>query len=184
VNPTLSQKSWQWIKERKGFQSHELANAMNVSLRKAQNAIEHLKKVGAIETSHRAFKGTLYVPIENAAPFLPGKNTISPQPKSIRQRMWNAMRYLTKFTIADIQAASDCSKSSVEKYLSDLRKYGYVATVKKQNVKSPMSLRTGNFNRYLLINNTGHKYPVMGVKGMRDQNLNKLMPEIEQRKVK
>lgn len=182
MSQTLSQSSWKWIKKRPEFRSKELATAMEITLHQAQMVISHLQKLNAITTSHRGYNGAVYIPVPDAKPHLPGKNPTSARKKCLRQKIWSAVRYLQKFTIADVQAAADCSKASVERYLSDLRKHGYVVTVKGQNVKAPMSSRRGHRNQYLLINNTGHKYPVMGANGMRDQNRNKLVPAIKDKK--
>ncbi|WP_299072794.1 hypothetical protein [uncultured Paraglaciecola sp.] len=176
MTKTLSQRSWEWIKTRPEFLSKELASAMDVNLHQAQMVISHLKDLGAIKSSHRGYKGTVYLAVEGATPHLPGKNPTSPRKKCIRQKIWNAIRFLNKFTIPEIMAAADCSKANVESYLTHLRRYGYVATVRKQNVKLSMAKRRGHLNQYLLINNTGHKYPVVSAKGMRDQNQNILIP--------
>lgn len=178
MSQTLSQRSWEWIKTKPEFLAKELAKEMDISLHQSQMVISHLKDLGAIESSHRGYNGTVYLAVEGITPHLPGKNTTSPRKKCIRQKIWNAIRYLNKFTIPEVMAAADCSKANVESYLMHLRRYGYVATVRKQNVKLPMSKRKGHCNQYLLINNTGHKYPVVSAKGIRDQNQNKLIPLI------
>lgn len=178
MTQTLSQRSWAWIKTQKKFGSKDLASEMDVTLNQAQMVIDHLKNLGAIESSHRGFKGAVYLCIDNAEPHLPGKNSTSPRPTSVRQRMWQAIRYLNKFTVEDVISTAECSRSSAEKFISDLRKYQYIAVVRKINVRAPMSKRTGQLNQYLLVNNTGHKYPVLGPKGMRDQNKDKLVPLI------
>ncbi|MGQ8367105.1 hypothetical protein [Glaciecola sp. 1036] len=173
---TLSQRSWEWIKHQHTFSSKELASEMDVSLAQAQNAIYHLKTLGAVRSMHRGYKGTVYSKIENAKPFLPGKNATSPRGVCVRQRIWQTIRYLTKFTVNEVIASAECSRASVEKFISDLQKYNYVVSVRQVKVTDPMRKRTGNGHTYLLINNTGRKYPVMSEKGMRDQNLDRLMP--------
>lgn len=175
MTETLSQRSWAWIKTQQSFGSRDLASEMDVTLYQAQMVIDHLRNLGAVLSSHRGYNGAVYQPVENCEPHLPGKNSTSPQPSSVRQRMWQTIRFLHTFTIEDVMTSAECSRSSAEKFISDLRKYEYIAITRKINVRAPMTKRTGRRNKYLLINNTGRKYPVLGPNGMRDQNLNKIM---------
>lgn len=173
---TLSQRSWEWIKNRGEFGSKDLSRDMDITLKQAQMIISHLTTLGAITSLRRGYNGAVYARVEGVEPHLPGKNATSPRKVCIRQRVWQAMRFYQTFTIADIMAAAECSKSSVERYISDLRRYKYVTAVRRQNVRTSMAKRRGHQNRYLLLVNTGHKYPVMSAKGLRDQNRNELVP--------
>ena len=53
MSQTLSQRSWEWIKEQPDFHSNELAKEMEVSLYQAQMVIDHLKQLGAVTTVNR-----------------------------------------------------------------------------------------------------------------------------------
>lgn len=177
MQKTLSQRSWEWIKRQPDFQSKELAKEMEVSLHEAQMVIDHLKKRGAVQTINNRRKPVVYAKVARAKPHLPGKNPTSPQPNSIRQKIWQAMRFLEVFTIPEIVALADCKKSNVERFLTDLCRYQYVARISTFNKRSPMAKRKGWHNRYRLLENTGRKYPVVRSTGLFDQNLQQLVPK-------
>ena len=175
MSQTLSQRSWEWIKEQPDFHSNELAKEMEVSLYQAQMVIDHLKQLGAVTTVNRKANPVVYAKVARAKPHLPGKNTTSPQPGSKRQKIWQAMRYLEVFTIPEIVALAECSRSSVERYLTDLCRYQYVVKLSGFNKHASMAKRRGWHNRYRLLSNTGHMYPIARQAGLYDQNLKKLV---------
>ena len=175
MSQTLSQRSWEWIKEQPDFHSTELAKEMEVSLHQAQMVIDHLKQLGAVITVNRRANPVVYAKVARAKPHLPGKNTTSPQPRSKRQKIWQAMRYLEVFTIPEIMALAQCSKSSVERYLTDLCRFQYVVKISSFNKRAPMARRRGWHNRYRLLSNTGHMYPIARQDGLFDQNLKKMV---------
>ena len=175
MRETLSQRSWEWIKKQPDFHSHELAKEMDVSLHQAQMVIDHLKTLGAVETINSKAKPVVYAKVARAKPHLPGKNPTSPQPTSIRQRIWQAMRFLEVFTIPEVMGLAECSKSSVERYLTDLCRYQYVVKLSGFNKRASMAKRRGWHNRYRLLSNTGHMYPIARQAGLYDQNLKKLV---------
>jgi hypothetical protein len=176
-NKTLSQRSWEWIKQQQDFGSSELAAHMEVSLKSAQMVISHLQDLQAITTISVGVKPVVYQAVEDVTPHLPGKNQTAERPKSIRQKLWQAMRFLGDFTVADLQAHAECSRSSVERYLSDLVRYEYVFITRPQRRKASMAQRKGFSVRYRLLKNTGHKYPVIRPTGLYDQNLKKLVEQ-------
>lgn len=179
MRETLSQRSWEWIKEQPDFHSYELAKEMEISLHQAQMVISHLKERGAVKTINRNSNPVVYAKVSRAKPHLPGKNLTSPQPKSIRQRIWQIMRFLEVFTIPEVMALAECSKSSVERYLTDLCRFGYVAKISSFNKRAPMAKRRGWHNRYRLLENTGCKYPIARPEGLYDQNLKRLIERPE-----
>ncbi|MEE2025060.1 hypothetical protein [Alkalimonas mucilaginosa] len=174
---TLSQRAWEWIKEQPDFGSAELAAHMDVSLKSAQMVIAHLQDLKAIETTSQGVKPVVYQAVPGANPHLPGKNTTAVRPKSQRQRIWQAARFLGEFTIADIQATAECSRNSIERYLCDLVRFEYVVIKRGLNRKASMKERTGRPVRYRLSKNTGHKYPIVRDNGLYDQNLKVLVPK-------
>lgn len=175
-NKTLSQRAWEWIKQQPDFGSAELAEHMDVSLKSAQMVIAHLQDLKAITTISTGVKPVVYQAVKDAAPHLPGKNQTAERPKSIRQKLWQAMRFLTDFTVADLQANAECSRSSAERFLSDLVRYEYVFITRPQRRNASMAQRKGFAVRYRLLKNTGHKYPVIRPTGLYDQNLKQLVP--------
>ena len=175
-NKTLSQRAWEWIEKQPNFGSAELAKHMDVSLKSAQMVIAHLQDLKAIETISTGVKPVVYQAVKDAKPHLPGKNKTAERPKSIRQKLWQAMRFLNDFTVADLQANAECSRASVERFLSDLVRYEYVFITRPQRRKATMAERKGSAVRYRLLKNTGHKYPVVRAAGLYDQNIKKLVP--------
>lgn len=182
-NQTLSQRSWEWIKSQPNFHSNELAKIMDIELHSAQMVIDHLKKLGCVITTNSNAKPVVYAAVKHAAPHLPGKNKVSPQPNSIRQKIWQAIRWTERFTIDEIASLAECSRNSVERYVSDLRKYGYVARLTKPSVKVSNAKRKGVNAVYRLIKNTGPKYPVIGQKCStpRDQNTGEKLVPLEKK---
>lgn len=174
-NQTLSQRAWEWIEQQQDFGSAELAAHMEVSLKSAQMVISHLQDLKAIATISTGVKPVVYQAVAGAKPHLPGKNQTAERPKSIRQKLWQAMRFLGDFTVADLQANAECSRASAERFLSDLVRYEYVFITRPQRRNARMAQRKGFSVRYRLLKNTGHKYPVIRPTGLYDQNLKKLV---------
>ena len=90
-NKTLSQRAWEWIEKQPNFGSAELAKHMDVSLKSAQMVIAHLQDLKAIETISTGVKPVVYQAVKDAKPHLPGKNKTAERPKSIRQKLWQAI---------------------------------------------------------------------------------------------
>lgn len=176
-NKTLSQRAWEWIKSQPDFGSAELAAHMDVSLKSAQMVIGHLQELKAIETVSVGVKPVVYRAVQGATPHLPGKNQTAVRPKSQRQKIWQAMRFLGEFTISDLEAASESSRCSIERFISDLVRFEYVIIKRGLQLKAPMAQRTGSQVRYRLAKNTGRKYPIARTNELYDQNLKALVPK-------
>lgn len=168
---TLSQRAWEWIKTKPDFGSAELAQHMDVSLKSAQMVIGHLQEQKAIETISQGVKPVVYRAKAGVNPHLPGKNQTAFRPKSQRQRIWQAMRFLGEFTVSDIEATAESTRSSIERFISDLVRFEYVVIKRGLKLNAPMSERTGSQVRYRLLQNTGHKYPIARGQELYDQNL-------------
>ncbi|WP_102798758.1 hypothetical protein [Bowmanella denitrificans] len=174
-NRTTSQTSWEWIQTQPSFHATDLVHALNITLHQAQMAIDYLKSLGAVETVNATFNPVLYSRVKGVKPILPGKNRTSPKPKSARQRIWQAMRFLRKFTVDDLTGSAEATRASVEKYLSDLICYGYVVISQPQRRRASMAVRTGSKVVYMLLENTGYKYPIIRPNGLWDQNRKQLV---------
>lgn len=176
MEAALSKRSWQWIQTQSVFCSHQLANALDVQLKSAQMIIDHLKKSGAVTTINSHTIPIVYTAIKGAQPHLIQKNKTSQQSAPTRQRIWQAMRYLNKFTVSELMMLSETSELSVRKFITALKKYKYVAIAAKSDLHRQININQRTGARYVLLKNTGRKYPVIGSKGLRDQNLNQRVP--------
>lgn len=177
MKKTLSQRSWEWIKEQSVFTSKQLAAAMDVELRQAQGSIDHLIRKGGVVSGGWGKSGAKYSPIPGATPHLPGKNTTSARNVCIRQKIWQAMRFHQNFTIDDIVASVECARSNVNVFVAQLCRYEYVKKTRGISMRQPMSNRRGASAKYLLLKNTGHRYPVIWAGHLRDQNTGKIIPD-------
>lgn len=176
MSKALSQLAWEWIKEQPEFTSKTLAAHMDVSLYVAQMLIATLQEKKAVITTHGSLHPAIYAAAPGAKPEWKGKARFIYRPKSARQKIWQAMRFLHRFTCSDVVATSETTKASVEKFLSDLVKAGYVKIVNPQKRKASMAERRQHQVQYLLIKNTGYKYPVVRKAEVLDQNLGSTMP--------
>lgn len=95
-----------------------------------------------------------------------GQVKLAPMPAGRgRQRMWQSMRVLRQFTIADLAATTETPPNSVSHYVRALRDAGYVRCV--QPVQSG---RTAGHACYALVRDSGPAAPRIGNHGVRDAN--------------
>ncbi|WP_337840482.1 hypothetical protein [Rheinheimera sp.] len=173
---SLSQRAWEWIKQQPEFTSKQLAAHMEVSLRSAQMVIAYLQEKKAIQTLHSSLNPVIYAAVDGACPVFPGKARFHPRLKSARQTMWQAMRFLHRFTVCEVEATAETSRANVMKFLSDLTKAGYVKIITPQRRKASMQQRRGHKVQYLLVKNTGRLYPIVRPGEVYDQNLKTTTP--------
>lgn len=83
-----------------------------------------------------------------------------------RQRMWNSMRRLRQFSVAEIVATAEVSTSNAGVYTRRLAREGYlrVATPKREGV-------VGGHTVYALVRDTGPYAPRIAKDRLRDPNL-------------
>lgn len=152
---SLHKNCWAWVRQQSEFTLAQLADHLTVDSKTARELLLHLISEGRVKY-HRQGYLAKYYKVDNA------KVTRS----QVRQRIWQAIRFTTSFTIDDIVATTDASRSTVERYVSKLKKQGYVSVTTQINKsKTSPKQRLGKGNRYLLIKNTGHKAPNV-VKGV------------------
>lgn len=88
------------------------------------------------------------------------------RPDQGRSRMWQAMRVLRSFTVADLMATAEVGDSAAAKYVRYLARAGYLrCVVAKANG------RTGGHAQYRLVKDTGPFAPRVGKQAVRDPNL-------------
>lgn len=83
-----------------------------------------------------------------------------------RQKMWNSMRILRRFTTADLQATAEIGNSHCRKYVKRLLDAGYlrVAQPKREGV-------SGGHAIYALVRDSGVHAPRISKDGAHDPNL-------------
>ncbi|ABK99988.1 hypothetical protein Ppro_2382 [Pelobacter propionicus DSM 2379] len=75
----------------------------------------------------------------------------------MRQRIWSAMRIMTRFTIPDLcRVVEGATTANVQSYVSRLHKEGYVGKIGK--VRRGYA---GEYQGYQLVKNTGPTMPVL-----------------------
>lgn len=87
------------------------------------------------------------------------------QTTQARQRMWQSMRVLKRFSVADLVATAETPANSANHYVRALRRAGYLRCV--QPVQSG---RTAGHARYQLMRDTGPCAPRIGKDAVRDPN--------------
>jgi hypothetical protein len=172
---TLSQRAWEWIRQQPDFTSGDLAQNMDVSLYSAQMIISHLQDKAALKRTNTGVNPAVYQAVKDFEPHLPGKNTTAPRPSCMRQKVWQAMRFLNDFTVGDLMATAECTRSTAERFICDLVRFEYVFISKPQQKKARMSERKGSEVRYRMLKNTGRLYPIIRPDGLYDQNTKKLI---------
>jgi hypothetical protein len=110
---------------------------------------------------------TVHFSLVPEAQGMAGKKGQKRHPKATaRERAWLSMRIMREFSMADIQATAEISRSNLDKYLSLLARYGYVQKVGWVNRG-----KRGGYEKLLLVRDTGPKSPlVLRDTGMRDLN--------------
>ncbi len=88
------------------------------------------------------------------------------QGKQARQRMWDSMIALRRFTLADLVATGEVSYSHAKKYVGALKREGYVVCVRP--VRSGVA---GGDALWRLARDTGPYAPRIGARRLRDPNL-------------
>ena len=84
-----------------------------------------------------------------------------------RQRMWNTMRQLRRFTNGDLIAASETTEANARRYVKALTAAGYV----RQETPRIYGRAPGGFANWLLVKDTGPLAPRATSAGLCDFNL-------------
>lgn len=173
MSQTLSQRSWEWIKKQPDFHSTDLARAMKVTMPKIKTVMDEFVRNEYVKAVNKSAKPYVYEATGKEPSF--SRNRPNPHPQAnARQRIWQAIRFFnSQFTVEEVQAAANTNRQNVTRFLSDLVKYGYVAKTRNQWCTSKQ--RGPRVCKYLLIENTGYKYPVIKKSGLWDQNLKHLV---------
>jgi predicted transcriptional regulator len=169
MTKTLSQRSWEWIKEQPDFHTTELAAVLEVPRKKVKLVLDEFIRKGHVIAINKSAKPYVYKGVAENEPNFSRDSGNSHSPVNARQKIWQAMRYLNTFTVEEVMAASEQTRSNVTRFISALTQYGYVIKTRKQRVDRT-NKRPSTPNRYLLLNNTGRLYPIVRANTLWDQN--------------
>ncbi|HAX75748.1 MAG TPA: hypothetical protein DCY88_07915 [Cyanobacteria bacterium UBA11372] len=150
---------WDWIRETKEFTCLDMCSALSISKNHAYWYIGKLLRVDHIvrKNEGRQLKrskgehGKYCLKLNSLQPPVLTSKKGKEQVLSPRQKVWNAIRIFTKFTLTDLQIASGSSYYTCKAYTQALIKAGYLKIVSKVNQFG------GKQYTYQLIKNTGPK---------------------------
>lgn len=80
-----------------------------------------------------------------------------PRRRTVRDKMWAAMRVLQKFRIADLQTMAGASRDNAQRYVGALERTGYLIRLRPEPGSAPTS---NGYQRWLLVRNSGPAAPV------------------------
>jgi hypothetical protein len=166
---TLSQRSWEWIIKQPDFHTTELAVVLDVPRIKIKRVLDVFIRKGCVVAVNTNAKPYVYQAVAENEPNFSRDSGNSHPPANARQKIWQAMRFLNSFTVDEVMAASDQTRSNVNRFISALTQFGYVVKTRKQNPDRTHK-RPSTPNRYLLVNNTGRLYPIVRKNDLWDQN--------------
>lgn len=86
--------------------------------------------------------------------------------RQARQRIWQALRVMREFTVAEIIATAEASATNTRHYLRSLAKADYVLCVRSRH-----SGYSGGHALWRLVRDTGPYAPRIGARGVQDPNL-------------
>lgn len=120
---------------------------------------------------------------ESGLPLTSGPNgpRTAPQPwrkDTFRARLWRVMRMKKVFTVPMLlELASRGEHDTAQgchRYLSVLRRCGYV--IRMPGRVPGTAITSNGFAKYMLVKDTGHKWPLVRKHGVYDQNLREVAP--------
>ncbi len=88
------------------------------------------------------------------------RSRVSNRQPCARDRAWQSMRILVRFTLPDLMTTADIGQYNARKYVTGLRRSKYLAIAKARNEG-----RKGGHEVYRLIRNTGPKAPRLQTDG-------------------
>lgn len=139
-----------WMVAETEFTLPKLVDALGVDSKKAGRFIEWLSKHERLEVvQNRIGRIPAIYRVCDSSP-LPNLNR-----PVVRQRCWNSIRVLKKFSIADVATGADCSYSQASLYLTRLRRAGFIRCV-----QSPRADVAGVSALLFLQYDSGPKAPV------------------------
>lgn len=87
-------------------------------------------------------------------PGIKGMSHTTPRPGAVRNKVWQSMRILRRFTISDLCRTSGASRVNVRKFINRLEAHGYVTQQGDYT-----GGRAGVFRGLRLVKDIGPHYP-------------------------
>lgn len=84
-----------------------------------------------------------------------------PRRRTVRDKMWSAMRVLLKVRIADLETMAGATRDNAQRYVGALEKAGYLVRLRPEPGSAPTS---NGYCRWLLVRNSGPEAPVYRVR--------------------
>jgi DNA-binding IclR family transcriptional regulator len=88
-------------------------------------------------------------------PGIKGMTPAEPNKRALRNKIWQSMRIMRRFTLADLCRTSGAKRTNVRKFVKRLEVHGYV--VQQGHY---VGGRVGVFRGLRLVKNTGPTYPM------------------------
>ncbi len=190
------QLAWQWMTTQDSFTTTDVATAVEMDLEQCRTTINKLKKQGFIThisgpgVPRRAKRYVINRKASNEPRLGKGAkkgDVITRQGKTGQQLIWNTLRINQKVTVGTVVSVTNCQAKSVQQYLRNLEKTGYL-TVQKVNTRLANSEIAGRETVWRLKNrckgmpgDTGPKAPIYRRgQGMYDPNHKQLYPFVEE----
>lgn len=190
------QLAWQWMTTQDSFTTADVATAIEMDLEQCRTTINKLKKLGFLKhisgpgVPRRAKRYAINRKASNEPRLGKGAkkgDVITRQGKTGQQLIWNTLRINQKVTVGTVVSVTNCKAKSVQQYLRNLEKTGYL-TVQKVNTRLANSDIVGRETVWRLKNrcqgmpgDTGPKAPIYRRgQGMYDPNHKQLYPFVEE----
>lgn len=186
------QLAWQWMTKQDSFTTAEVATAIEMDLEQCRTTINKLKKQGYIThisgpgVPRRAKRYAINREASNEPRLGKGAQkgkSISRQGRTGQQLVWNTLRINQSVTVSTVVAVTGCNPKSVQLYLRNLERAGYLRT-QKVDTRQANGLIAGREALWRirpratdLPGDTGPKAPILRRgQGMYDQNRHQLYP--------
>lgn len=177
--------AWSAMKQAECFTVTDIANAAQMEIENCRHLVKRLVNQGFVEIKNGiGVQGRPYVYTvrsSNDSPtFGPGSHRgrlITQKGRTGHQLIWNALRINLTVTPSLVIAVTNCSITSIRRYLLALERSGYVRCQRIDNRQAPAD-KAGLENCYRLIRNSGPKAPIIRLNpaAMYDQNTKTLYP--------
>lgn len=81
-----------------------------------------------------------------------------PRRRTVRDKMWSAIRITKKFDLARLQEITGASAESARRFVGSLARAGYLAELRRQPGEAPTS---NGFKRWFLVDDPGPVTPIL-----------------------
>lgn len=85
-----------------------------------------------------------------------------PKRRTMRDKMWKAIRVSKKFDLAHLEAMAGASRDGARKFVGALARAGYLSALRREPGDAPTS---NGFKRWLLVEDTGPQTPAVKADG-------------------